>query len=140
MAKKAIRSRQIPFDREKHVYKNDAFVELIKDAVRFFSGTPVHPLPPEDRFVGTGIYAIYYTGEADPYCKYAKLNRLAYDYPIYVGKAVPKGWRQSRVSHNLELKCTNICSFSPFSLLFHQVNASFICFIFNPTLLSDTAP
>ena len=90
MAKKATRSRQIPFDREKHVYKNDAFVELIKDAVRFFNGTPVHPLPPVERFVGTGIYAIYYTGEADPYRKYAKLNRLAYDYPIYVGKAVPK--------------------------------------------------
>lgn len=108
MAKKEVRNRQIPFDREKHVYKNDAFVELIKDAVRFFNGTPVHPLPPVERFVGTGIYAIYYTGEAKPYRKYAKLNRLAYDYPIYVGKAVPKGWRQSRASHNVEVKSSEL--------------------------------
>jgi hypothetical protein len=30
------------FDRSKHVYVNDAFSELVKDAVRFFNGTPVH--------------------------------------------------------------------------------------------------
>jgi len=85
-----------PFDREKHVYTNDAFVELVKDAIRFFNGTPVHCLPPPERFLGTGVYALYYTGNAKPYSKYAELNRLAYDFPIYVGKAVPKGWRQSR--------------------------------------------
>jgi hypothetical protein len=90
-----LRQRE-PFDREKHVYKNDAFVELVKDAIRFFNGTPVHPLPPPEKFYGTGIYAVYYTGLADPYTKYAELNRLAYDFPIYVGKAVPKGWRQAR--------------------------------------------
>ncbi len=28
------------------------------------------------------------------------MNRLSYAYPIYVGKAVPKGWRQARVSDN----------------------------------------
>lgn len=86
------------FDREEHVYKSDAFVELVKDAIRFFNGTPVHSLPPPESFFGTGVYAIYYTGLAKPYEKYATLNRLAYNYPIYIGKAVPKGWRQSRIS------------------------------------------
>lgn len=90
------RAAQVPFDLSKHVYKNDDFVELVKDAVRFFNGTPVHPLPPPERFHGSGIYAIYYTGNAAPYAKYAHLNRLSYDFPIYVGKAVPKGWRQSK--------------------------------------------
>lgn len=104
MAKKASRSSQEPFDREKHVYKNEAFVELIKDAVRFFNGTPVQPLPPSERFIGTGIYAIYYTGHAPIYKMYADLNRLEYNYPIYVGKAVPMGWRQSRLSSNLDSK------------------------------------
>ncbi len=89
-----------PFDRQKHVYKNDAFVELVKDAVRFFNGTPVHPLPPPERFHGTGIYALYYTGKNKLYTKYAELNRLAYNFPIYVGKAVPSGWRQARTSHS----------------------------------------
>ncbi len=97
MAKKAaVAHTKEPFDRAKHVYKNDAFVELIKDAIRFFNGTPVQPLPPPERFHGTGIYALYYTGHAEPYSKYAELNRLSYDFPIYLGKAVPKGWRQSR--------------------------------------------
>lgn len=92
-----------PFDLEKHVYKNDAFVELVKDAVRFFNGTPVHRLSPPEKFHGTGIYALYYTGQTAPFAKYAELNRLAYDFPIYVGKAVPQGWRQSRADRSLDL-------------------------------------
>lgn len=88
------------FDRSEHVYKNDAFAELVKDAVRFFNGTPVHTLPPPEPFLGTGVYAIYYTGKNPTYKKYAELNRLSYSYPIYVGKAVPKGWRQARLSDN----------------------------------------
>ncbi|MBL8150490.1 MAG: Eco29kI family restriction endonuclease [Blastocatellia bacterium] len=87
-----------PFDRSKHVYHNEAFVELVKDAVRFFNGTPVHPLPPPERFLGTGVYALYYTGGNPIYKRYKELNRLSYDFPIYVGKAVPEGWRQSRIS------------------------------------------
>jgi len=86
------------FDRSEHVYKNDAFTELVKDAVRFFNGTPVHTLPPPETFLGAGVYAIYYTGKHSAYKKYSELNRLSYSYPIYVGKAVPKGWRQARTS------------------------------------------
>jgi hypothetical protein len=90
------------FDRSKHVYKNDAFAELVKDAVRFFNGTPVHALPPSETFLGTGVYALYYTGRNALYKRYAELNRLSYNYPIYVGKAVPKGWRQARTSDNAQ--------------------------------------
>ena len=89
------------FDRLEHVYKNDAFAELVKDAVRFFNGTPVQPLPPPEVFLGTGVYALYYTGGNPLYRKYAELNRLSYGFPIYVGKAVQKGWRQARVSDSL---------------------------------------
>lgn len=92
--------KPVPFDRIKHVYKSDDFEELVKDAVRFFNGTPVHPLPPPESFLGTGVYALYYTGSSSPYKRYAELNRLAYNHPIYVGKAVPKGWRKARVSEN----------------------------------------
>lgn len=90
--------KALPFDRAKHVYKNEAFVELVKDAVRFFNGTPALALPPPEKFSGTGIYAIYYTGSHPLYQSYQSLNRLSYSFPIYVGKAVPKGWRQSRTS------------------------------------------
>ncbi len=90
--------KKLPFDRNKHIYKNDAFVELVKDAVRFFNGTPIQNLPPSKPFLGTGVYALYYTGGYKIYEKYSALNRLSYNYPIYVGKAVPSGWRQNRVS------------------------------------------
>jgi hypothetical protein len=86
------------FDRSEHVYHNEAFVELVKDAVRFFNGTPAHALPPPESFLGTGAYALYYTGKNPLYAKYAALNRLSYKAAIYVGKAVPKGWRQARSS------------------------------------------
>ena len=90
--------KQQTFDRNEPVYKNDAFAELVKDAIRFFNGTPVHTLPPPDSFLGTGVYALYYIGRKSLYKRYSELNRLSYDYPIYVGKAVPKGWRQARSS------------------------------------------
>jgi Eco29kI restriction endonuclease len=94
----SIHMKSAAFARKKHVYKNDAFTELVKDAVRFFNGTPVHTLPPPEIFTGTGVYALYYTGHNPLYKKYAELNRLSYNFPIYVGKAVPKGWRQARAS------------------------------------------
>ena len=96
--------KQRPFDRAEHVYRNDAFAELVKDAVRFFNGTPVLPLPPSVAFHGRGVYAIYYIGSNPLYAQYAKLNRTSYGFPIYVGKAVPKGWRQSRTSDNAEIE------------------------------------
>jgi hypothetical protein len=99
-----------PFDRQKHVYRNDAFVELVKDAVRFFNGTPVLPLPPQESFLGTGVYAIYYIGKAPLYAKYGEINRLAYRDAIYVGKAVPTGWRQSRASDNPLEQSRELCN------------------------------
>lgn len=84
------------FDRSKHVYKSNAFEEIIKDTIRFFNGTPVHELPPPENFIGTGVYALYYIGK-NPYYKILyDLNRLEFKQPIYVGKAVPQGWRQAR--------------------------------------------
>jgi len=102
--------KQRPFDRAEHVYRNDAFAELVKDAVRFFNGTPVLTLPPPASFLGRGVYAIYYTGSNPLYSRYAKLNRTAYEYPIYVGKAVPKGWRQSRTSDDTENQSSELFS------------------------------
>lgn len=87
-----------PFDRQEHIYRNDAFAELVKDGVRFFNGIPVLELPPVERFSGRGVYALYYIGKSKLYAKYGELNRLSYSYPIYVGKAVPRGWRQARTS------------------------------------------
>ena len=88
----------IPFKVEDRFYHNEAFAELCKDAVRAFNGTPVCELPPPC-FAGSGVYAIYCTAKTGLYERYGnKVNRMGYNVPIYVGKAVPQGWRQSRTA------------------------------------------
>lgn len=88
--------QETDFDRAKHVFHSPEFEEIIKDTIRFFNGTPVHKLPPPTRFSGTGVYALYYIGKSPYYTSLYALNRLAFAQPIYVGKAVPSGWRQSK--------------------------------------------
>lgn len=84
------------FDRSKHVFHSDAFAEIIKDTIRFFNGTPVHTLPPPENFIGVGVYALYYIGKNQYYRPLYDMNRTSFIQPIYVGKAVPRGWRQAR--------------------------------------------
>lgn len=86
------------FDRQRHVYLSTEFDELIKDTIRFFNGTPIQPVPPLEPFEGTGVYALYYIGNKGLYRQFYGINRLEYKQPIYVGKAVPRGWRQGRTS------------------------------------------
>jgi len=94
----------IKFNRNEHVYNSDAFEEIIKDTIRFFNGTPVLNLPPKDKFHGTGVYAIYYTGKDNLYRGISERNRLEFSLPIYVGKAVPRGWRKARIEDQNDIK------------------------------------
>jgi len=55
----------------------------------------VVPLGKVPKFDGAGIYAIYYTGDAEDYKPLADANRDGrFQQPIYVGKAIPKGGRK----------------------------------------------
>ena len=58
---------QNKFDRSKHVFYSDSFAEIIEDTIRFFNGTPDHRLPPPENLIGTGVYALYYTGHSPLY-------------------------------------------------------------------------
>jgi len=51
----------------------------------------VHPLPPESKFDGAGIYALYYAGKLSVY------RSLRFEDPIYVGEAVPEGYRKGQL-------------------------------------------
>ena len=85
----------LPFERNKHVYRCDEFSELLKDAVRFFHGTTVCTFPPDEKFSGSGVYALYYIGKTGLYGRFGQeINREEYRLPIYIGKAEPSGWRQ----------------------------------------------
>lgn len=92
------------FDRSKHLYIYPDFDEIIKDTIRFFNGTPVHPISIQERFSGTGVYAIYCIDKTGIYSRFHLINRTEFRVPIYVGKAVPKGWRQARQSFSVNSK------------------------------------
>ncbi len=53
------------------------------------------PLTQIGDIVGAGVYAIYYTGDFEPYAPVGDKNKDGkFEQPIYVGKAVPKGARK----------------------------------------------
>ena len=54
---------------------------------------PVHSLPPS-KFIGAGVYAIYYKGVFETYQPISCRDDNYYT-PIYVGKAVPEGARKA---------------------------------------------
>lgn len=85
------------FDRSEHVYVSPNLDEIINDTIRFFNGTPVREMPVSERFEGTGVYAIYSIARSGVYSKFHAINRTAFHIPIYIGKAVPRGWRQARL-------------------------------------------
>jgi hypothetical protein len=69
--------------------------ESIRDALL---KRPLFPMPPEERFPGAGIYALYYTGKFPAYEAMAARNRDGrFELPIYVGEAVPEGARKGGV-------------------------------------------
>jgi hypothetical protein len=87
-------------DASLHIFRSPKFQSVVGDAIRFFAQTPVHPLPPPTQFIGSGVYGLYYVGDYELYSKIADLNRDACVHPIYVGKAVPPGWRTSRATES----------------------------------------
>lgn len=84
------------FDYRLHVFHSPQFQSVVDEAIEFFDNTPVHRLPPPDTFAGTGVYGLYYVGGYELYAGIAHLNQGNCVQPIYVGKAVPPGWRTAR--------------------------------------------
>ncbi|MCI0557880.1 MAG: Eco29kI family restriction endonuclease, partial [Nitrososphaera sp.] len=91
-----------PLDPGLHTFRSPKFESVVEEAFEFFSHTPVHPLPPATRFFAGGVYALYYVGDFDLYQQVAERNRREYCQPIYVGKAVPPGWRTARTANKAE--------------------------------------
>lgn len=70
---------------------------LGESLVREMNERPVHALPPEERFAGCGVYALYYVGGFEPYLPLVERGTDEEGQPrvpIYVGKAVPSGSRK----------------------------------------------
>jgi len=84
------------FDYSLHVFRSPKFESVVNEAIGFFNETPLHRLPPPGQFIGPGVYGLYYVGTYELYIKISELNQSTCVQPIYVGKAVPQGWRTAR--------------------------------------------
>jgi hypothetical protein len=85
------------FDPGRHIFQSPEFRGVVHDAIYFFDSTPAYGLPTEGTFTGAGVYALYYVGTFELYRPYTLKNERKPVLPIYVGKAVPAGWRTGRV-------------------------------------------
>jgi hypothetical protein len=85
-------------EKKKQPYNSLDKINLGKSVANAILSQEYSSLPPE-RFYGVGIYAIYYFGD-DPLYKlisdYNKANKVG--WPLYVGKAIPKGGRKGPLS------------------------------------------
>jgi len=86
------------FDPNEHIFKSPKVHAIINEAIAFLNQTPPYSLPLPESFLGTGVYSLYYLGDYEFYNKIATANTLECTQPIYVGKAVPKGWRTARAT------------------------------------------
>jgi hypothetical protein len=102
------------FNPDKHVFKSPKVHVIINEALDFLNRTPSYQLPPPETFIGTGVYRLYYMGNFDLYKKIACLNAAECNQPIYVGKAVPKGWRTARAGR--EEDAARFLFFPPFRI------------------------
>src|SRR6266851_6893499 len=89
------------FDYELHVFRSPELENIEKNAVEFFSKTPVHYLPPPHDFSGPGVYGLYYIGDYEPYESLANVNIIECHKPIYIGKVVPPGSRTARTQSGI---------------------------------------
>jgi len=87
----------IDFDYSQHIFRSPKFRSVVEEAIDFFNTSPVREFPPKTEFVGAGVYALYYLGKNDVYIELSKSNAVDCVNPIYVGKAVPRGWRTGRI-------------------------------------------
>lgn len=84
-----------------HAFKLPQYRSVVLDAVSFFENTPVLQFPISESFSGTGVYGLYYKGDHRLYCGFSTLNTPYYKIPIYIGKAVPRGWRTARTNPSI---------------------------------------
>ena len=84
---------------EDYVFPSCLSEGIVDMAIDFLKTRNLINLPSKAQFEGVGVYAIYYFGEGDLYQRLGEKNRvseLENLTPIYVGKAVPQGWRTAR--------------------------------------------
>jgi len=93
-------------DYQDYVLPNILETSVIQEAIDFFTTRQMIDLPLTESFSDAGVYALYYFGNFENYRPIANINKntksLKKYFPIYVGKAVPKGSRTARTKTSIE--------------------------------------
>lgn len=93
-------------DYKDYILPNILQTSVIQQAIDFFTTRQMIDLPLTEPFNDAGVYALYYFGSFKEYRSIAKINKNAKTlneyFPIYVGKAVPKGSRTARTKTSSE--------------------------------------
>jgi hypothetical protein len=81
-------SKVVPFNPLEHEVLGASIAQVL-------AATKLHPLATSFPLEGAGIYAIYYTGDFEPYEALSNHNKTREGtWPIYVGQALPAGARK----------------------------------------------
>jgi hypothetical protein len=93
-------------DYKDYVLPNILETSVIQEAIDFFTTRQMIDLPLTEPFSDAGVYSLYYFGNFENYRPLANINKNAKTlkeyFPIYVGKAVPKGSRTARTKTSIE--------------------------------------
>jgi hypothetical protein len=91
---------------QNYILPNLLKTSVIQKAINFFTTRELIDLPLAEPFNDAGVYALYYFGEFQNYRPISTINKDAKTvkefFPIYVGKAVPKGSRTARTKTSIE--------------------------------------
>ncbi len=90
-----------------HSFTSDILRTIVSQAVRHFAEAPVDSFTPSLKFEGGGVYALYYQGDFELYKDISLAEVGKNSLPIYVGKAVPSGWRTARVTSTSKAQLYN---------------------------------
>ena len=74
------------------------YTNLARSCVLQLLAQPVFSLPLDHQFTGSGVYALFYSGDIELYAGYRTTDVSNPTRPIYVGKAEPKGSRKGLAS------------------------------------------
>jgi hypothetical protein len=83
----------LPEDESARPYNPLEKRHLAESVVRRLLAQPCAPLESLAPFDGSGVYALYYSGDFRDYIPLRAANREGCEVPIYVGKAIPRGGR-----------------------------------------------
>lgn len=78
------------------IFEDDTLSKVMASAITFLETTKIHKLPLPSKFLGSGVYLLYYTGKHEIYSVLNNIQNSGKRIPIYIGKAVPPGSRQGR--------------------------------------------